>query len=223
VNDAHIEQTMKTKLLLSLALVLNGGLFGCSTVIHHPIDASKQTPTSTTNKSVIPLSASIALLDSPFNNEIYVFVNTNYYFHVVISNNSDKPQNLIKETCSLGYQALSFELVDEDGNKCIIRRNPVAWVDNGLTWWILKPGEHYVQDVCFGEITQGHAGWSGFPDLKYRGGTLKVKMNAVFELNTGTLKGRLPVFTNGLPGVQTISLWNGRIESKPITCRIWEQ
>jgi len=217
VNDTHIEQTMNPKLLLCLALGLSGGLFGCSTIIRHSIDASKQTPTSTTNKSVIPLSVSIALLDSPFNNEIYVFVNTNYHFHVVISNNSDKPLNLIKENCSLGYEALSFELVDEHGNKCIIRRNPVAWVDNGLIWWILKPGEHYVQDVCFGEITQGHAGWSAFPDLKYRGGTLKVKMKAIFELDTGNLQGRLPGISGAIP------LWNGRIESKPITCRIWEQ
>jgi hypothetical protein len=64
---------MKPKLILCLALVLSGGLFGCSTAKPHPEAAN-------------PLSLSIALLDSPNNPEIYVSINTNCHFHVVITN-----------------------------------------------------------------------------------------------------------------------------------------
>ena len=78
---------MKSNLLLCLALVFGGGLFGCSTA-KPDSDAAN------------PLSLSIALLDSPFQSGTYVYINSNCRFHVVITNNSKQPQNLLQEGSS---------------------------------------------------------------------------------------------------------------------------
>jgi hypothetical protein len=189
---------MKPKLILCLALVLSGGLFvGCSTTKLHS-DAAN------------PLSLSIALLDSAYNHDIYVSINTNCHFHVVITNNSKQPQNLLQEGSSWGWETMSFELVDENGNKYLICRNPVAiWTDNARVHWILKPGEHYVRDICFAQIYQGQNSWIGFPKRLTDGGNLKVKMKAIFEV----------ILDKGAFGEP---LWHGRIESAPVTCIIFD-
>src|ERR1044071_4579368 len=186
---------MKPKLLLCLALVLSGGLFGCSTA-KPDADAAN------------PLSLSIALLGSPFNSSIYADINTNFHLPVVITNNSKKPQNVLMENSSWGWPALSFELTDEKGNTYLIRRNSaVALTDNGPAYWILKPDEHYVRDVCFAEIYQGQNSWWGFPEKLSAGGYTKFTMKAIFEVV-------LEEATRGEP------LWHGRIESPPVVCEI---
>jgi len=187
---------MKSKLLLCLALVLSGGLFGCSTA-KPDSDAAN------------PLSLSIALLNSPFSPEPYVSINTNCHFHVVITNNSKQPQNLLQEGSSWGWQTLSFELIDEKGNKYLIQRTPADWTDNAPVYWILKPGEHYVRDVCFAQIYQGQRSWTGFPERLNQGQNLKVRMKAIFEVTTDKS-------FDGAP------LWHGRIESQPVTCIIFD-
>lgn len=156
-----------------------------------------------------PLSISIALPESPFNSEIYVDILPTCQFHVVMTNTSDKSINVIMENSSWGYSALMFELQDEGGNKYVLKRNPIAWKDNGLAYWTLKPKEYYVIDVCLGEPgKQGNReSWSGFPDLANHGGTRKVKMKAIFEFNIEK-------------HLQNVLLWHGRIESQTITCRI---
>jgi len=187
---------MKPKLTLCLALVLSGGLFGCSTTKLHS-DAAN------------PLSLSIALLDSPYSPEIYVSINTNCHFHVVITNNSKQPQNLLKEGSSWGWETMSFELTDEKGNKYLIHRIPAAWTDNAQVHWILKPDEHYVRDICFAQIYQGQNSWAGFPERLNQGQDLKVKMKAIFEV-------KIDKSFDGAP------LWHGRIESQPTVCRIFD-
>jgi hypothetical protein len=188
---------MKPKLILCLALVLSGGLFGCST-------------TKTHSEAANPLSLSIALLDSPNNREIYVCINTNCHFHVVITNNSKQPQNLLQEGSSWGWETMSFELIDEKGNKYLISRNgPTFWTDNAPVHWVLKPGESYVRDICFAQIYEGQNSWAGFPKELTNGGNLKVKMKAIFEETIDTSY-------DGAP------LWHGRIESQPVVCRIFD-
>jgi hypothetical protein len=198
MKKVMLERTMKTKLFLCLALVLSGGLFvGCSTTTPHSDVAN-------------PLSVSIALLDSPNNPDIYVSINTNCYFHVVITNNSKQPQNLLKEGSSWGWETMSFELIDEKGNKYLIGRGaPTIWTDNAPVHWVLKPGEHYVRDICFAQIYQGQNSWTGFPEQLTNGGNLKVKMKAVFEVD-------IDKSSDGVP------LWHGRIESQPVTCTIFD-
>ena len=49
---------MNPKLILYLALVLSGGLFGCSTV-HQPLEKSKQSPTSSGNLPKTPNDSEI--------------------------------------------------------------------------------------------------------------------------------------------------------------------
>ena len=84
--------------------------------------------------------------------ETYVGISTNCHFHVVITNNSKKSLKLLKEGSSWGWETLSLELTDETGKKYLIHRTPVAWTDNAPVYWILKPGEHYVRDVCLAQI-----------------------------------------------------------------------
>jgi hypothetical protein len=187
---------MKPKLILCLALVLSGGLFGCST-------------TKPNSDAANPLSLSIALLDSPNNPEIYVSINTNCHFHVVITNNSKQPQNLLQEGSSWGWETMSFELTDEKGKKYLIHRTPAVWTDNAPVYWILKPGEHYVRDICFAQIYQGQDSWTGFPNELTNGGNLKVKMKAIFQVAIDK-------------GFDSAPLWHGRIESQPIVCRIFD-
>jgi hypothetical protein len=186
---------MNPKIILCLALVLSGILVGCSTA-NPPSDAAN------------PLRLSIALLGSPFDSETYVSIHTNCHFHVVVSNHSKKPQNLLKEGSSWGWETLSFELIDEKGNKHLIHRTPATWTDNGPAYWILKPEEYYVRDVCFAQIYQGQDSWAGFPKELRDGGNLKVTMKAIFEVTIDTFDGA--------------TLWHGRIESQPVTCRIFD-
>jgi len=187
---------MKPKLILCLALVLSGGLFGCSTAKPHS-DAAN------------PLSLSIALLDSPNSPEIYVSINTNCHFHVVITNNSKQTQNLLREESTWGWETMSFELIDEKGNKYLIQRTPIWCTDNGPVHWVLKPGESYVREICFAQIYQGQNSWAGFPKELTNGGNLKVKMKAIFAVDIDTSY-------DGAP------LWHGRIESQPVVCRIFD-
>jgi hypothetical protein len=191
-----MNEFMKSKLLLGLALVLIGVLSGCSTTKPHS-DAAN------------PLSLSIALLDSPYNHDIYVSIHTNCHFHVVITNNSKQPQNLLQEGSSWGWETMSFELTDEKGHKYLIHRTPAVWKDNAPVHWILKPGEHYVRDICFAQIYQGQNTWAGFPERLKQGQDLKVKMKAIFE---DTLD----------KGAYGEPLWHGRIESQPVTCIIFD-
>src|ERR1043166_1201446 len=181
---------MKSKLLLGLAFVLSGGLFGCSTA-------------KPDSHAANPLSLSIALLDSPFH-DADVNISTNSHFHVVITNNSKKPQNLLMEDSS--RQALSFELTDEKGNTYLIRRLNLVGTD-GVAYCILKPGEHDVREVCFAEIDFGQNSWWGFPEELAGGGSMKVKMNAVLEVTKDKSFFDAP-------------LWHGRIASPPVTCEI---
>lgn len=185
---------MKSKLILCLALVVSGGLFGCSTAKPH-------------SNAVNPLSISIELLDSPFRPEINVYIHTNLHFHVVFTNNSKKSQNLLMEGSSWGWETMSFELIDEKGNKYLIHRTQASWPDNAPAYWVVKPGEHYVRDICFAQIYQGRDSWAGFPEQLNEGGNLKVKMKAIFEVTIDKS------FDSAL-------LWHGRIESQPIICRI---
>jgi hypothetical protein len=200
---------MNPRLFLCLALVLSVGLLGISSNSGPQVPMGTPAPTSTSpaSENGRSLSVSIALLDSPFNSEPYVDIHTNCHFHVVISNISTNTQYLLKEGSSWGWQTLSFELVDEKGNKYLIQRRPAAWTDNAPVYWILKPGEHYVRDICFAQIYQGTNSWQGFPDELNIGGSLKVRMKAIFETTTDKS-------FEGAP------LWHGRIESQPVICRI---
>jgi hypothetical protein len=133
---------MKPKIILWLALILSSSLFGCSTARPH-------------SNAINPLSVSIELLDSPFQPEINVYIHTNLHFHVVIMNNSKQSQNLLMEGSSWGWKTMSFELIDEIGNKYLVHRTQANWTDNAPVYWVVKPGEHYVRDICFAKFIRG--------------------------------------------------------------------
>ena len=90
----------------------------------------------------------------------------------------------------------------------------LAWTGgNAPVFWILKPGEHYVRDVCFAQIYQGHNSWTGFPEQLTTGGSMKVKMKAIFEVT----------IDKSYNGSGEALLWHGRIESQPVTCWVYDK
>jgi hypothetical protein len=99
------------------------------------------------------------------------------HFHVIISNTSDKPQQIWREWCSWGYFGLSFEFTDERGKKWTAKKKPRLWTVNAPDWLTLQPQESLVLDVYFGDSDT----WDGFPRPEH--GSQTVTMQAVFEFS----------------------------------------
>lgn len=149
------------------------------------------------------LEVAIAIPQGPSDPYITIYIQPDSHFHVVFTNLSDKPLNFMQDRNSWGYDALRFEADDNQGHRYVIQKPPVAWADNGPAFWTLKPGEHLVIDVNFGskEFLQK---WVGLPEVN----NSKFTMKAVYEIHD-VAAARQPV-------------WNGRIESQPITCWLRE-
>src|SRR5258708_190874 len=73
------------------------------------------------------------------------------HFYVVLANNSSNDIRLWKEDCSWGYGALSFKMMDSNGNEWVVGKKPRAWRSNYPRWWLLKPNETLIIDVRFAE------------------------------------------------------------------------
>src|SRR5262249_14768882 len=99
------------------------------------------------------------------------------HFHVVLTNVSDKPQNVWREWCSWRYFNLTFEITDEHGKKTIAKkRNNNGWPRNCPDWVTLEPGETMVIDV----EADNKKDWEGFPFPE--DGKQTVTMRAVYEV-----------------------------------------
>lgn len=121
-------------------------------------------------------------------------------FHVVVRNISDKPQNVWQDWVSWGYDALSFEFMDESGKKWVAKKIPAAFDQNGPIFWTLKPNETLVIDVCFADDQKSDwQKWKGFPHKQ------TVSMRAVFEIQED-------------PWSRKASVWTGRVVSKWNRC-----
>jgi hypothetical protein len=120
------------------------------------------------------------------------------HFQVILLNISGKPQRIVTEGNSWGYDALSFEFTDQAGKKFAPRRKTVVWTRNNLRWWLLQPQESLVLEVYFADSQR----WQGFPNPPRYGDSEAVTLRAVFEIKP-----------NEVPPKD--GLWTGRVLSKP--------
>ena len=117
----------------------------------------------------------------------------NYHFHVVLTNNSQKPQRLFKEWNSWGYFALSFEI---DGQ--IVRKKGVDWGENYAEYHTIFPQEHIVFNVNFSTDT-----WENSPllDNKF---PKKIKMRAIYEVEEDEESRQFKVWTGKIMSKEDI-------------------
>ena len=175
---------MKPKLILCLALVLCGGLLGCST-------------NSTMTRYAVgdsPISIAVAVLAQNGERRIE-YRDPTAHFHVIVSNASDKPKRIWREWCSWGYYGLTFEFTDEQGKKWVAKKKPQVWTRNFPDWWTLAAHESLVIDVYFGDLET----WQDFPLPE--NGSQTVTMQAIFDFKPDD-------------EARKDGIWTGRIASK---------
>jgi hypothetical protein len=117
------------------------------------------------------------------------------HLHVLVRNIVDTAQRIWDETFSLGYYALFFEIVGDDGAISTIRKKVREFTRNIPSSWTLEPGESFVFDVYLGDRSL----WEGVP---LPGPSCKtVRLRAVYEVTPDAESQRLRV-------------WTGRVASK---------
>jgi hypothetical protein len=128
------------------------------------------------------------------------------HFHVVVSNRSDKPQNIWKEEgCSWGYWALSFEFTDDTGKQWVVKKRGAAFPMNRPGHLILEPHENFVYEVYFADTNI----WEDFPRPD-KGSKVLVSMRAIFEIRESTESA-----PPGFPSHPSRGVWTGRVVSEP--------
>jgi hypothetical protein len=116
------------------------------------------------------------------------------HFHVIVRNIGETPQRIWDETFSWGYEALSFEVVGDDGSVSVIRKKKTVFIRNVPASWVVDPGESFVFDVYLGNRKI----WDGVPSP---GPSCKtVRLRAVYAV---------------LPDEESkkLSVWTGRVSS----------
>ena len=126
------------------------------------------------------------------------------HFHTIISNVSTNDIRLWKEDCSLGYEALSFEVADNAGNNWVAKKRRRNWRTNYPRWRVLKPKEAMVIDVYFGDARV----WEGFRRPP-KGTPLTVILKAVFEIPADK-------------DAKDHQVWAGRVVALPVQLQFYE-
>lgn len=110
--------------------------------------------------------------------------NTNWTFHVIISNVSTNQIRLWEEWCSWGFYSVSFEIITPDGKKTMIEKGTMAWGGNAPDYYILLPGESFAIAIRFNEMgcVENEKLWVNLPKLKLERGQ-KIRMRAVYRIS----------------------------------------
>jgi hypothetical protein len=176
---------MKPKLIICLALVLSGGLFGCSSISRQVSEPSAlkvmvDIPEHSWNgKPAFPRSLLNRYKDA--------------HFFVVLENASSQILFLRGMNNEIGD--LSFEITDADGRKIVVHRSDMDQTKNVSREWRLMPGQATVQEIYYDRD------WEKFPFPDSDGQSRKVTIRAVFEQRP--LKDAMPP-----------AIWAGRIVSE---------
>ncbi|HWY76165.1 MAG TPA: hypothetical protein VN281_11145, partial [Verrucomicrobiae bacterium] len=128
--------------------------------------------------------------------------NRNADFHVIVSNTSDAPRRVWRESCSQGWLALTFECKDENGESWVASRKARLWTRNVPDWWTLEPHESLVMDVSFADPET----WQGFPEPGSSPRT--VTMRAILDYKPDD-------------EARQHSIWTGRVTSKAERIRFY--
>lgn len=115
----------------------------------------------------------------------------NPHFHVIITNTSKKPQRILSESCSWGYEALYFELTDANGKTWTVKKKPKDWYRNVLEYNTLPENENMVLDIYYKDTNI----WEGFPLPKEFAAPEIITMRAIFEIKPGTVPKKYSVWT----------------------------
>src|SRR5436190_13924773 len=99
------------------------------------------------------------------------------HFHVILSNNLDKPLRIWSPWNREGYGMLSFEFTNDSGERSKCKKKDVTRVSRELAQtYVLQPHENLVLDVNFAKVKI----WEGFPAAKP--GLPPVSMQAILEI-----------------------------------------
>ncbi len=127
------------------------------------------------------------------------------HFHVVVTNNTNKPVRLWQERCSWGYYNLSFEVIDAGGKKHTIKKRWIkAWSADAAIHQTLAPGKHRVIDVYFDNLNaKSIYGWNLDSLLKKAKANLRfreIKIRPVFEIEPDKRSKKQNVWTGKIIG-----------------------
>jgi hypothetical protein len=98
---------------------------------------------------------------------------------VVLTNKGSHKLRIWKDSCSWGYQNLSFELIDASGRRMRVTRAERGWEKNVPAWTDLPSGGSLSTDV-----TLSGAEWRGLPALKH-GERRAIRIRAVYQSKNG--------------------------------------
>jgi hypothetical protein len=96
-------------------------------------------------------------------------------FSVVLTNIGKGPVRLWRESCSWGYDNLSFEIKNADGAATRLRKRPRVWEKNFPDWAALAPGSRMVFEVLLDAST-----WINVP-LSKVGSSRTLQLQAIYE------------------------------------------
>jgi hypothetical protein len=124
-------------------------------------------------------------------------------FYVVLTNVSKEPQPVWEDWNSWGYQTISFEFTEADGEKVVVRRRQGNFTRNFPSTFLVQPGEHQVYAVKLDDRweTQGV-----LPKVD----EMQITLKAIYEVTS-------------TPESAQYKVWTGRIESHSynFTLRQW--
>jgi hypothetical protein len=165
--DQYLLRSINYKaVIIGSALIVLLCLSSCSLFIN----SSKDTP---------PLSISIEFPKSQSGRFIQC-PEKEEHFHITLLNNSDQAKLVFKDTYSVGYEALSFEITDQYGNVTVVKRAATSWLSNIPDYYVVKPHDRVTMDIFYKRYE-----WQQFP-FSNNG---KVNIRALFQQNLRELYG----------------------------------
>ena len=185
---------MKPLLLLIIVLLATAS---------HPAAAQNQ-PQLTL--AIIPTSYSDVLSPDPS----IVFDYTDH-FHVLLTNNSEKPIVLFEEWNSWGYFGLSFDITYSDGRKVHSTKFSSGWDKNAASTVTIAPHGFYIFNVTFSkkEDLNHHRFWiNSLFDEKGLDKGLKCRIRAVYSIENS-------------PEAQREHAWIGTVTSEENNYTLW--
>lgn len=143
------------------------------------------------------------------NSSVSLYFPERQYFHVLLTNKTDRSIKIWEEWNSWGFTGLSFEITYPDGRKVISQKRSHGWDKNYPSWIKIPPDRHYIFEVNFENDTTLWHYWTNSV-LNEKGDFTICKLKAVYEIRE-SLDSRKE------------NIWTGRIESEEEEIRIWHK
>jgi hypothetical protein len=132
--------------------------------------------------------------------------NSNQPFYVILTNLTDKVQNVFETWNSWGYQTLSFVMTLPGGKKTTLTVKEHGFTMNFPSTFSIPPKGHFVFPVIFDKE------WVGFPDFGKPGHT-QVKLKAIYTVKPYE-EDKPP---KGWPKHEPLNVWVGSVASEELS------